>query len=168
MQTYGWRCYTSGIDWAGRGVFDEDLLILKTAIFHIPACIGYDNHEYYSTDSRRFYWLLLYTIADWKVNELIMCTKLPRIKNKLEEVCAMYIIDFECSDMIPVSNALYMELQERNKIKSINDWTRMQIKFISNHQYFTETARNLREVNKQMQIERIRNLLPKEEEVFQK
>jgi hypothetical protein len=47
-------------------------------------------------------------------------------------------------------------------IKSLNDWNSLQMRFISRHQYFTETARNLREVNKQMQIERIRNLIVEE------
>jgi len=35
----------------------------------------------------------------------------------------------------------------------------MQVKFISGHQYFTGTARRLREVNKKLQIERIRSLI---------
>ena len=64
--------------------------------------------------------------------------------------------------MIPVSNTLFMELKERSKIKSLKDWNNLQVKFISGHQYFTETARNLREVNKQMQIERIRSLIVEE------
>ena len=34
-----------------------------------------------------------------------------------------------------------------------------QIKFISAHQYYTSTARTLREVNKQSQIERLHELL---------
>jgi hypothetical protein len=95
-----------------------------------------------------------------------MSTKLPpNPKYRLEEIMCDADLDYlGRSDMIPVSNTLYMELKDRNKIKSINEWNRMQIKFISGHQYFTETARNLREVNKQMQIERIRNLLPKEEQ----
>lgn len=62
--------------------------------------------------------------------------------------------------MIPVSNTLYLELHERSMIQSINDWNRLQLRFISGHQYFTDTARNLREVNKQMQIERIKSLIP--------
>jgi hypothetical protein len=35
----------------------------------------------------------------------------------------------------------------------------MQVKFISGHQYFTATARRLREVNKKLQIERIQSLI---------
>jgi hypothetical protein len=61
--------------------------------------------------------------------------------------------------MIPVSNLLFMELQERSKIRSLREWNSMQVKFITGHQYFTETARNLREVNKQLQIERIQSLI---------
>jgi hypothetical protein len=66
--------------------------------------------------------------------------------------------------MIPVSNLLYRELKENNKIGSWNEWNRLQIKFISGHQYFTKTAMSLREVNKQKQIERIRKLLERGEE----
>jgi len=61
--------------------------------------------------------------------------------------------------MIPVSNTLYKELKEQNKVGTLNDWNKMQMRFISSHQYFTNTARKLREVNKQKQIERIRNLI---------
>jgi len=154
----------------GEGLVDEDLLILKTAaLFHDTGhTIGYDNHEHYSTLTARqvlpdFY----YTQSQIDtICELILSTKLPpNPRNKLEEIMCDADLDYlGRSDMIPVSNTLYRELQERDKIKSINDWNRMQIKFISNHQYFTETARNLREVNKQMQIERIRNTIPKEAE----
>jgi adenylate cyclase len=152
----------------GEGVSDEELLLLKTAaLFHDAGhTVGYDNHEHYGTIIARqtlpdFY----YTQSQIDtICELILSTELPpNPKNKLEEIMCDADLDYlGRSDMIPVSNTLYMELQERNKIKSINDWNRMQIKFISGHQYFTETARNLREVNKQMQIERIRNLSPKE------
>ena len=64
--------------------------------------------------------------------------------------------------MIPVSNTLYKELKEQNKIGTFNDWNKMQVKFISGHQYFTQTAQSLREVNKQKQIERISQLIVEE------
>jgi len=61
------------------------------------------------------------------------------------------------SDFIPVSNMLYKELHEQNLIGSINDWNKLQVKFLSIHQYFTETGNKLREVNKQTQIERLKS-----------
>ena len=46
-------------------------------------------------------------------------------------------------------------MKAQNKIAKLNDWNKLQVKFISGHQYFTATARSLREINKQLQIERI-------------
>ena len=49
-----------------------------------------------------------------------------------------------------------------DKIGSLLEWNRLQMKFISGHQYFTKTAQSLREVNKQKQIERIRKIIENE------
>ncbi|HLO58720.1 MAG TPA: adenylate/guanylate cyclase domain-containing protein [Bacteroidales bacterium] len=152
----------------GEGVTDEELLLLKTAaLFHDAGhTISYDNHEYFSClVAREMLTEYYYTTAQIDlICELIMATKLPpRPANKLEKIMCDADLDYlGRSDMIPVSNLLFMELKERSKIKSLKDWNSMQVKFISGHQYFTETARNLREVNKQLQIERIRNLIVEE------
>ena len=149
----------------GEGVSDEELLILKTAgLFHDAGhTISYDNHEYNSTlIAREILPDYYYTQPQIDlICELIMATKLPpKPKGKLEEIICDADLDYlGRSDMIPVSNALFMELKEQNKIGDINEWNKLQIKFISKHQYFTYTARNLREVKKQMQIERITSLI---------
>lgn len=149
----------------GEGVSDEELLLLKTAaLFHDTGhAVDYDNHEYHSTVIAREI-LPNYYFTQPQIDQicsLIMATKLPpEPKDKLEAIICDSDLDYlGRSDMIPVSNTLYMELKEYNKIGSMNDWNKLQKKFISNHQYFTETARNLREVNKQKQIERITSLL---------
>lgn len=152
----------------GEGVTDEDLLLLKTAaLFHDAGhTISYDNHEYFSClIAREMLPEFFYTTTQIDtICDLIMATKLPpKPANKLEQIICDADLDYlGRSDMIPVSQTLYMELKERSKIKSNNDWNNLQMKFISGHQYFTETARNLREVNKQMQIERIRSLVVEE------
>jgi class 3 adenylate cyclase len=149
----------------GEGVSDEELLILKTAaLFHDTGhTIGYDDHEHNSTlIAKEILPDYYYTQPQIEqICNLIMATKLPpNPKDKLEEILCDADLDYlGRSDMIPVSNALFMELKEQDKIGDINEWNRMQIKFISGHQYFTYTARNLREVNKQMQIERISSLI---------
>ncbi len=48
-------------------------------------------------------------------------------------------------------------------VGSWQDWNEMQLGFIKKHQYFTNTAQNLREVNKQQQIERLHQLISKKE-----
>lgn len=149
----------------GEGVTDEELLLLKTAaLFHDTGhIISYNDHEYYSTViAREILPKYYYTNSQIElICELIMATKLPpNPKNLLEAIMCDADLDYlGRSDMIPVSNLLFLELKERNKINDLKEWNKLQLEFISNHQYFTETARNLREVNKQKQIERIMALI---------
>jgi hypothetical protein len=152
------------IGWA-EGISDEELLILKTAaLFHdVGHITSYDEHEYYGTVlASEMLPQFNYTPQQIKaINSIIMSTKLPpKPSNLLEEIICDADLDYLGRiDFIPVSNMLYEELKVRNKIKSFNDWNKLQLSFISNHQYFTKTARKLREVNKQSQIERIRQII---------
>ena len=149
----------------GEGVADDQLLLLKTAaLFHDAGHIlGYDDHERFSTlIAREILPDYYYTQTQIEqICELIFATQMPpKPRNKLEEIMCDADLDYlGRSDMIPVSTMLYRELKEIDKVKSWNEWNRLQIKFISNHQYYTKTALSLREVNKQKQIERIRKLL---------
>ncbi|MFW5820887.1 MAG: adenylate/guanylate cyclase domain-containing protein [Bacteroidota bacterium] len=157
------------IGWA-EGVSDDDILLLKTAaLFHDAGhIISYDDHEFHGTViAREVLPSFGYSKEQIeKIIELIMATKLPpRPRNVLEQIMCDADLDYlGRSDMIPVSNALYSELKEQNKIGSMDEWNNLQIRFISGHQYFTETARNLREVNKQKQIQRIRRILESSEQ----
>jgi len=152
------------IGWA-EGLEDADILILKTAgLFHDAGhTIGYDDHEYYGTQIVKEM-LPKYGYTEKEIErvcEVIMATKMPpQPKDLLQKIICDADLDYlGRSDMIPVSNTLYKELKEQNKIGTLNDWNKLQVKFISGHQYFTKTAQTLREVNKQKQIERIRELI---------
>jgi class 3 adenylate cyclase len=152
------------IGW-GEGCSDEEILLLKTAgLFHDAGhTVVYDNHEYYSTQLAREM-LPKYNYSPEQIERIcsvIMATKLPpRPTNLLENIICDSDLDYlGRSDFIPVSNTLYEELKAQNKMGSLNDWNKIQVKFISGHQYFTKTARSLREVNKQLQIERILSLI---------
>ncbi len=152
------------IGW-GEGCTDEEILLLKTAgLFHDAGhTIAYDNHEFFGTRIAREM-LPGYNYTPGQIDricELIMATKLPpNPTNLLEDIICDSDLDYlGRSDFIPVSNALYEELRAQHKMKSLNDWNKLQVKFISGHQYFTKTARSLREVNKQLQIERIQSLI---------
>ena len=152
------------IGWA-EGCTDEEILLLKTAaLFHDAGhTIEYDNHEYHSTVLARE--MLPFFNYDQeqieRICSIIMATKLPpNPKNLLEKIICDSDLDYlGRSDFIPVSNTLFEELKACKKMGSINDWNKIQVKFISGHQYFTKTARRLREVNKQLQIERIQSLI---------
>jgi len=152
------------IGW-GEGCTDEEILLLKTAgLFHDAGhTIAYDNHEFYGTELAKEM-LPKYNYSPEHIERIcsiIMATKLPpRPTNLLENIICDSDLDYlGRSDFIPVSNTLYEELKAQNKMGSLNDWNKIQVKFISGHQYFTATARSLREVNKQLQIERIQSLI---------
>jgi adenylate cyclase len=152
------------IGW-GEGCSDEEILLLKTAgLFHdVGHTVAYDNHEYHGTVIAREM-LPKYNYTPEQIDmicSIIMSTKLPpKPTNLLENIICDSDLDYlGRSDFIPVSNTLYEELKAQNKIGSLNDWNKIQVKFISGHQYFTATARSLREVNKQQQIERIQSLI---------
>ncbi|MCF8381023.1 MAG: HD domain-containing protein [Bacteroidales bacterium] len=152
------------IGWA-EGVSDEEILLLKTAgLFHDAGhTVSYDDHEHQGTLMVRAM-LPEYGYSESQINricDIIMATKMPpQPKDLLQKIICDADLDYlGRSDMIPVSNTLYKELKEQNKIGTLDDWNKLQIKFISGHQYFTKTARSLREVNKQLQIERIKSLL---------
>jgi len=96
-----------------------------------------------------------------RICEIIMATKLPPSPQALLEriICDSDLDYLGRSDFIPVSNTLYEELKAQNKINDLNTWNKLQVKFLSKHQYFTKTANTLREVNKEKQIERIKQLI---------
>ena len=149
----------------GEGVDDEAVLLLKTAaLFHdFGHIIGYDNHEYYGCQLAKEYLpKFSYTQEQIeRIEDLIMATKIPPDPQTLLEkiMCDADLDYLGRSDFIPVSNTLYKELKAQDKIGDLNEWNKLQLKFISKHQYFTQTAMNLREVNKQKQIDRIKSLI---------
>ena len=155
------------IGWA-EGCSDEDILLLKTAaLFHDAGhTVSYDDHEYQGTLLAQEM-LPAYGYSNDQIERIcgiIMSTKLPpRPSTILEQIICDADLDYlGRSDFIPVSNTLFEELKAQDKITNLNDWNKMQVKFISGHQYFTATARSLREVNKKLQIERIQSLITEE------
>jgi class 3 adenylate cyclase len=152
------------IGWA-EGCSDEEILLLKTAgLFHDTGItISFDDHESLGADyARKILPLYNYTSEQIeKICSIIMATRLPpEPLTLLEEIICDSDLDYlGRSDFIPVSNTLFEELKAQNKMKDLNEWNKMQVRFISGHQYFTKTARSLREVNKQLQIDRIQSLI---------
>ena len=152
------------IGWA-EGCTDEEILLLKTAgLFHDAGhIVAYDDHEYHGTViARQILPEFNYTQGQIdRICSLILSTRLPpNPTNLLEAIICDSDLDYlGRSDFIPVSNTLFEELRAQNKMTSLNEWNKLQVKFISGHQYFTKTARSLREVNKQLQIDRIQSLI---------
>lgn len=149
----------------GEGVDDESILILKTAaLYHdVGHTIGYDNHEFFGTQIAREM-LPGYNYTPEQIDticDVIMATKMPpNPQTLLQKIMCDSDLDYlGRRDFIGVSDTLYKELKEQNKIGSLNDWNKLQVKFLEHHHFYTETSKRLREVNKQNQIDRIQELI---------
>jgi len=152
------------IGWA-EGLKEEDILLLKlAALFHDSGhTIDYKEHELHGASIAKDI-LTNYKYPQDQIEticRLIMSTKFPpEPKDLLEQVICDSDLDYlGRSDFIPVSNSLFQELKERNMIGTFDEWNQLQLNFIRQHQYYTDTALHLREVNKQSQIERLEGLL---------
>lgn len=150
----------------GEGISDEEMLLLKTAaLFHDAGqTVQSKGHEEVSVQiAKEILPKYQYTPEQIEIIcNIIRATELPpKPKTLLEKIICDADLDYlGRADFIPVSNTLYKELHEQKLIGDINEWNRLQIKFLTNHQYFTDTANRLREVNKQTQIERLKQITP--------
>jgi len=148
-----------------EGVNDEELLYLKTAgLFHdMGQIVQSKGHEEISCNFAREL-LPQFDYDEQQVEiicSIIMATELPpNPQNLLQRIICDADLDYlGRSDFIPVSDTLFKELSEQNIITDKNVWNKAQVNFISGHQYFTDFAKNNREVNKQNQIERLKKLI---------
>ncbi len=161
---------TTQVEIIGRheGISDEEMLLLKTAaLFHDTGFTRtYKDHEEAGVEIAREY-LPKYDYTPEQIDficNLIMKTKLPpKPVTLLEQIICDADLDYlGRADFIPVSGNLYRELRERGAIEDdIDKWNLMQIKFIEGHQYFTNSAKQMRDVNKNNQLEAIRRLVEK-------
>jgi class 3 adenylate cyclase/ligand-binding sensor domain-containing protein len=152
-----------------ENVDTEGILLLKTAaLFHDLGHIStYDNHE---DESGKIAQKILpdFSYSEKQISKivnLILATKMPPDpKSHLEKIICDADLDYlGRADFVPVAYNLYRELRNMNKISSFEEWKKIQIDFIKQHSYFTETAQKLREVNKQKQLEIIINEMNFEE-----
>jgi class 3 adenylate cyclase len=147
-------------------VKDEEILLLKTAaLFHDSGFIKtYKNHEEAGVEiCKAILPAYDYTEEQIKIiTDLIMVTKLPpKPKTHLEKIILDADLDYLGRvDFVPVSGNLFKELIEYKLIDNdIEKWNKIQFDFISKHQYFTNTAKRLRDVNKNHQLEIIKRLV---------
>jgi len=147
-----------------EGVTDYELLLLKTAaLFHDIGQIHQSKgHEAIGCDyTKKLLPKYGYTTNEIdEINKIIMATELPpKPETLLQKIICDADLDYlGRSDFIPVSDTLYKELKEQNIVTDIDTWNKMQIGFLESHHYFTDTADKLRQVNKQEQIDRLKNL----------
>jgi len=132
---------------------DELIMLLTAALFHDSGfLLTTKGHEEVSCQIAKK------TLPDYGYNTyeieqicgLIMATRLPQTpKSHLEKILADADLDYlGRDDFFDIGNTLYNELSLAGLIDDKFTWNQSQFDFMKNHNYFTNTALNLRQVKK--------------------
>lgn len=148
-----------------EGISEEDMLIIRTAaMLHDTGFIkAYDDHELASCDIAKEL-LPKFNYSDQqneRICSLIMATRPSFVPETLLE---KILNDANLSyygriDFIPTLQNLCRELQTRNMIDSAKSWYDKQVAIISEHEFYTNTARLLRDIEKEKQIESLKEFI---------
>ena len=148
-----------------EGVTDEALFLLKTAaIFHDAGFVEqYENNEEIGA---RFAEETLpnFGFKDdhiQTIKSLIYVTEIPHKPiNKLQEIICDADLDYLGTDEFDmIADRLRRELRNMNKLDSDRKWDEIQVKFLTQHKYFTETAKKTRTKKKLQNLNRIKKRL---------
>jgi predicted metal-dependent HD superfamily phosphohydrolase len=141
---------------------DEELLLLAAAGHDFGFIVSPDNHEKTGADLiAELLSFHRYTLSDINlIRGLIMATRIPQTPQTfLEKIIADADLDYLGRNDYPeISHCLYRELQYFNKIESKSAWLKLQIRFLENHSYHTDWAKENREPQK---LERLQLLKSK-------
>lgn len=151
-----------------EGVKGEELYLLKTAaLYHDAGFIdSYESNEPIGAQLAKEM-LPTFGYTEEQINqviELIKATEIPQNpKNHLEEIMCDSDLDYlGRGDFYPIAETLRKELIEFGKL---NDdpikWIEMNIGFLSAHSYFTKSAKQRREPEKQKRITELKEKLTK-------
>ncbi len=144
----------------------KDLIILKTAaLFHDSGILKqYIDHEEASIDIMREI-LPVFDYSPEEIEEIgktIMATKLPQnAKTYLGEILCDADLDYlGRDDFIMISHQLRHEwnILDVNKM-NLKQWYNLQVNFLENHQYYTDTSIALRQEKKIENLNEIKELL---------
>jgi uncharacterized protein len=145
-----------------EGVDGEDMqLVLTAALYHDSGFLfDAEGHETLSCDIVRKY-LPQFDYNAQEVEQvcsMIMATKLPQSpKNKLEEILCDADLDYlGREDFYTTGAKLYNEFLSRDIVKNEGEWNKVQLQFLEQHRYFTNTATKLRKEKKDEHLRQIR------------
>ncbi len=128
---------------------EMDLLMLAALLHDSGFLISMDEHEAHGCVLAREI-LPGYGFTQDTIDEtcrLIMATKLPQTpENLLEQIICDADLDYlGREDFFTLGEGLFREFLSRSIIRDFCDWDNLQIKFLSNHRFFTQSSKTLRE-----------------------
>jgi uncharacterized protein len=147
-----------------ENISKSDLLLLKTAaLFHDCGFINvYNNHEEEGCRIAREY-LPQYNYDKIQIEAIcamIMATKMPqRPHTLLEKILCDADLDYlGRSDFEIIAHKLYKEWLAKDFIQNKTEWNNIQIRFLSSHHYWTNTAIKNRELLKKQHLKALKEM----------
>lgn len=147
-----------------EGCTKQELVLVETAaLFHDTGILKiYKGHEYASVELAKS---VLPEMGFSKENieqieKMIMATQLPqKPQDKLSEILCDADLDYlGRGDFYINALCLYREWDELGIKMSLKEWYELQINFLSNHTYFTETSFKLRHEKKIYHLNQIKEI----------
>jgi ligand-binding sensor domain-containing protein/class 3 adenylate cyclase/predicted metal-dependent HD superfamily phosphohydrolase len=145
-----------------EGITDENLFLLKSAaLFHDAGFVEkYDHNE--PIGARMAEEILPnYGYSPKQIEtikQLIFVTQIPhKPTNILEEIICDADLDYlGRPDFFEIGDRLRRELRENKKLDSDRKWDELQVSFLTQHKYFTQTAINTRREQKLIHLEKVK------------
>lgn len=127
----------------------ETVLVKTAALFHDAGfMVSIQDHEEYSCKIAAHY------LPDFgynaeeinRINEMIMATKIPQMpKDKLGQLLCDADLDYlGRDDFYRIGDSLYQELKTHSVVQETSAWMDIQINFLEQHSFFTETNKRRR------------------------
>lgn len=148
-----------------EGVSDDDRILLKTAaLFHDAGfMIGSNNHEAYSCLIASYYLPEYGYQKDEieRINQMIMATKIPQSpQDKLAQLLCDADLDYlGRDDFYSIGHSLYEELKLRSVVEEEMTWKKIQVDFLEQHEFFTDTNKRRRAPKKEGYLKKLREEL---------
>lgn len=150
-----------------EGISKHDMKLLLTAAWYHDSGFLRDAKDHEEESCR----IVARILPDYgysshdigKIQAMIMATKIPQQpKNLLEEILADADLDYlGRSDFFEIGDKLFNELAVSGLISTEEEWNRLQVRFLENHCYFTNTALQSRQEKKQIHLQQIKEKLEK-------
>ena len=140
----------------------EMKLLLTAAWYHDSGFLkGAKDHEEESCRIARLY-LPDYNYTSDEIEQIcrmIMATKIPQSPaNHLSEILADADLDYlGRDDFFIIGNKLFTELSIFGFLNTEDEWTRLQVRFLESHHYFTKTAVKLRKQSKAAHLQLVKS-----------
>ncbi len=92
------------------------------------------------------------------INNMIMATKIPQSPtNLLEEILVDADLDYlGRDDFFVIGEMLFKELKHQKQLDTEHEWYTLQFAFLNEHHYFTQTAKQNRQLKKEQNLQIIK------------